>query len=123
MCTLNLVCQITSVQLQSHFYSVCVCLYRTLFVILPQLSRILDEYLDDYNQINTAQMKLVLFLDAVRHVCRIARIVRQPLGNALLLGVGGSGRQSLTRLAAHMSVPIILREFRIFIIFLSSSYS
>ena len=105
------------VQLQSHFYSVCVCLYRTLFVILPQLSRILDEYLDDYNQINTAQMKLVLFLDAVRHVCRIARIVRQPLGNALLLGVGGSGRQSLTRLAAHMSVPIILREFRIFIIF------
>ena len=74
----------------------------------PQLNRILDEYLDDYNQINTAQMKLVLFLDAVRHVCRIARIIRQPLGNALLLGVGGSGRQSLTRLAAHMSVLYIL---------------
>ena len=71
----------------------CVCL---------QLSRILDEYLDDYNQVNTAQMKLVLFLDAVRHVCRISRILRQPLGNALLLGVGGSGRQSLARLAAHM---------------------
>jgi dynein heavy chain len=68
-----------------------------------KLNRILDEYLDDYNQINTAQMKLVLFLDAVRHVCRIARIIRQPLGNALLLGVGGSGRQSLTRLAAHMA--------------------
>ena len=69
---------------------------------LPQLSRTLEEYLDDYNQINTAQMKLVLFLDAIRHVCRIARIIRQPLGNALLLGVGGSGRQSLTRLATHM---------------------
>ena len=67
-----------------------------------QLSRILEEYLEDYTQVNTAQMKLVLFLDAVRHVCRIARIIRQPLGNALLLGVGGSGRQSLTRLAAHM---------------------
>ena len=69
-----------------------------------QLHHILEEYLDDYNQINTAQMKLVLFLDAVRHVCRIGRIIRQPLGNALLLGVGGSGRQSLTRLAAHMLV-------------------
>ena len=69
---------------------------------VTQMNRILEEYLDDYNQVNTAQMRLVLFLDAVRHVCRISRIIRQPLGNALLLGVGGSGRQSLTRLAAHM---------------------
>ena len=64
--------------------------------------KIMEEYLDDYNQINTAQMRLVLFSDAVRHVARISRVIRQPLGNALLLGVGGSGRQSLTRLAAHM---------------------
>ena len=64
--------------------------------------KILEEYLDDYNQITTAQMKLVLFSDAVKHVARISRVIRQPLGNALLLGMGGSGRQSLTRLAAHM---------------------
>ena len=64
---------------------------------------VLNEYLEDYNALSTAQMKLVLFLDAVCHVTRISRVIRQPMGNALLLGVGGSGRQSLTRLAAHMA--------------------
>lgn len=62
----------------------------------------MEEYMEDYNQINTTKMKLVLFMDAIEHVCRIGRILRQPLGNALLLGVGGSGRQSLTKLASYM---------------------
>ncbi|XP_078000357.1 dynein axonemal heavy chain 1-like isoform X2 [Glandiceps talaboti] len=83
---------------------------------LPKMTRILEEYLEDYNQVNTAQMKLVLFEDATRHVCRISRIIRQPLGNALLLGVGGSGRQSLTRLATHMA------EYDCFQIELSKNY-
>ena len=77
-------------------------LLHVTFFFPSQMVKIMEEYLDDYNQINTAQMKLVLFGDAVRHVARISRVIRQPLGNALLLGVGGSGRQSLTRLAAHM---------------------
>jgi dynein heavy chain len=66
------------------------------------MKKVIDTHLDDYNQINVAKMKLVLFVDAMKHVARISRIIRQPFGNALLLGVGGSGRQSLTRLAAHM---------------------
>lgn len=68
-----------------------------------QMKKVIEDYLEDYNQINMAKMRLVLFLDAMRHTARISRIIRQPFGNALLLGVGGSGRQSLTRLSAHIA--------------------
>ena len=61
------------------------------------------EFLEDYNSNVKVQMHLVMFLDAVDHVSRITRVIRQPLGNCLLLGIGGSGRQSLSRLATYMA--------------------
>ena len=70
---------------------------------INKLRSVLIDYLDDYNMSSSKEMKLVFFLDAIRHVARIARMVRQPRGNALLVGVGGTGKQSLTRLACHMS--------------------
>lgn len=63
----------------------------------------IEEYLEEYNSSVKTQMKLVMFLDACDHVSRIERVIRQPLGNALLLGVGGSGRQSLARLATFIA--------------------
>ncbi|XP_067855101.1 dynein axonemal heavy chain 1 [Heptranchias perlo] len=81
-----------------------------------KMVQIIEEYMDDFNQTSTTKLKLVLFMDAIQHICRISRILRQPMGNALLLGVGGSGRQSLTKLASHMA------EFDCFQIELSKNY-
>jgi dynein heavy chain len=59
---------------------------------------------------------VVFFQHAVDHVCRLARVLRQPRGNAMLVGVGGSGKRSLTCFAAHIS------GFKTFQIELSRGY-
>ena len=66
---------------------------------MDKLSKILGDALNSYNETNAA-MNLVLFDDAMKHICRIARILQS--GHALLVGVGGSGKQSLTRLSAFI---------------------
>ena len=70
---------------------------------LPKLTAVLNDMLDNYNATFPTQMNLVFFTDALNHVSRIARVLRQPRGNAMLIGVGGSGKQSLTRMAAFVS--------------------
>ncbi|XP_036364895.1 dynein heavy chain 6, axonemal-like [Octopus sinensis] len=71
-------------------------------VDMEKLKNILIQYLDDFNLQSPKEMKLVFFTDAISHISRIIRIIRQNRGNALLVGVGGVGKQSLTKLAAHI---------------------
>eukprot|EP00741_Cyanophora_paradoxa_P016907 tig00020943_g16328.t1 len=80
------------------------------------LSRLVGQYLDDYNAMARKPMHLVLFQSALLHCARICRVIRQPFGHALLVGVGGSGRRSLTRLAAHVA------EFEVHEIEISKNY-
>jgi dynein heavy chain len=83
---------------------------------MPALNQLLDEYLFEYNMTNPVQMNLVFFRAAIEHISRVARICRLDKGNAMLVGVGGSGKQSCTRLATAMS------EFKCFTIELKKGY-
>ena len=49
-------------------------------------------------------------------VCRIIRVVGQPRGNMLLVGIGGSGRQSLAKLASYTL------EYKVFMIEVTKHY-
>eukprot|EP01028_Stygiella_incarcerata_P006524 TRINITY_DN2668_c0_g1_i2.p1 TRINITY_DN2668_c0_g1~~TRINITY_DN2668_c0_g1_i2.p1 ORF type:complete len:4588 (-),score=1267.00 TRINITY_DN2668_c0_g1_i2:3353-17116(-) len=69
-----------------------------------ELRDFLEEKLFCYNdEIGVRPMNLTMFSYAMEHVCRIHRVLKMPRGNLLLVGVGGSGRQSATRLASYIS--------------------
>ncbi|NXK36347.1 DYH7 protein, partial [Piprites chloris] len=77
-----------------------------LYIEVPSIEEfgdVVEQCLDEYNQTQKTRMNLVVFRYMLEHLSRISRILKQPGGNALLVGMGGSGRQSLTRLAAFMA--------------------
>lgn len=66
-----------------------------------ELKKVLLSKLESYNESHPI-MNLVLFDQAMDHITRIVRIISNPCGNALLVGVGGSGKQSLSKLSSFI---------------------
>jgi dynein heavy chain len=62
------------------------------------------EYLQKFNDTYPAKsMNLVLYDEAMMHLMKVNRTIQQNRGSMMLVGVGGSGKQSLSRLAAFTS--------------------
>nr|XP_034179953.1 dynein heavy chain 2, axonemal [Osmia lignaria] len=63
----------------------------------------IENQMDEYNaSTGVVRLNLILFRYAIEHICRIVRVISQPRGNMLLVGIGGSGRQSLSRISSYM---------------------
>ena len=81
------------------------------------VKQIFDDVLDIYNGESAKKIMLVLFEMALEHITRIMRIIRMPRGNALLIGVGGSGKQSNVMLASYCA------GYRVFTVQLTRGYN
>ena len=71
------------------------------------LKKTLNDKLEAYNaapkgENSAGNLNLVLFNYAIEHLSRVLRIISTYNGNAVLVGVGGSGRKSLTILATFI---------------------
>lgn len=75
------------------------------------------QILDEYNERCAKKLSLVLFEDCLEHLTRVHRTLRMNRGHVLLVGVGGSGKKSITRLASFAA------ECEVFEISLTRGYN
>ncbi len=70
---------------------------------MEKLTLVIKNYLREYNSSSKNPMDLVIFEFVIEHLVRISRILKQANGHGLLIGIGGIGRSSTTKLAAFIA--------------------
>ncbi|KAM6908086.1 dynein axonemal heavy chain 2-like [Lycodopsis pacificus] len=84
---------------------------------MNSLKKFMETQLEDYNMTpGVVPMNLVLFQDAIEHITHVVRVISQLRGNMLLVGVGASGRQSLSKMAAFIC------EYQVFQVEVTKQY-
>ncbi|KAM3621055.1 uncharacterized protein V6R79_005381 [Siganus canaliculatus] len=84
---------------------------------MESLKKFLETKLEDYNTTpGIVPMNLVLFKSAIEHIIRIVRVISQHRGNMVLAGTAGTGRQSLSKMAAFLC------EYQVFQVGVTKQY-
>ncbi|WBY55407.1 dynein heavy chain [Plasmodium yoelii yoelii] len=74
-----------------------------------RLRYIAYEYMKEYNVNNVKKFDFVFFDDSLKHLIIINRIMQTPRGSSMLVGVGGSGKRSLTKLSVFISEQVLFQ--------------
>ncbi|EUD70891.1 hypothetical protein YYG_04015 [Plasmodium vinckei petteri] len=74
-----------------------------------RLRYIAYEYMKEYNVNNVKKFDFVFFDDSLKHLLIINRIMQTPRGSSMLVGVGGSGKRSLTKLSVFISEQVLFQ--------------
>ncbi|ANQ07504.1 Uncharacterized protein PCOAH_00018730 [Plasmodium coatneyi] len=74
-----------------------------------RLRYIAYEYMKEYNMNNVKKLDLVFFDDSLKHLLIINRVMETPQGSSMLVGVGGSGKRSLTKLSVFISEQVLFQ--------------
>ncbi|OMJ83653.1 hypothetical protein SteCoe_15380 [Stentor coeruleus] len=72
-----------------------------------RIKKLIEDRLEDFNSKNKQKMNLEIFDEALSHILHISRGIFPARGHMMLIGVGGSGKQSLAMLGSFLLSYII----------------
>jgi dynein heavy chain len=80
---------------------------------LQQVTTALVTFLNLYLYLYLYRGSVVLFKEAIQHTLRIVRVMRQPSGHMLLVGMGGTGKHTAARFAAFVAFVAEMELFEL----------